>query len=137
MINRAHAIEFIRQVHETLSEQTDLSPKNPIVTDCSKRFIEFLSTTYQEDWANRLPDAPELAKVAGHLPLLCGRAECQMEKWWCRRLIADRDISFNSLTEFWYFENYRSLVTAELALLGRAPCIATPSSATRVDSFRI
>jgi hypothetical protein len=77
MINRAHAIEFIRQVHETLSEQTDLSPKNPIVTDCSKRFIEFLSTTYQEDWANRLPDAPELAKVAGHLPLLCGRAECR------------------------------------------------------------
>jgi len=118
MISRTHAIEFIKQVHETLSEQMDLSPNNPIVTDWSQRFVEFLRATYLEDWANRLPDAPELAKVTGHLPLLCGRAECQMEKWWCRRLIAHHDISFGVLAEFWYFENYRSLVTAELALLG-------------------
>jgi Nicotianamine synthase protein len=123
MISRTDAIEFVKQVHETLSDQTDLSPNNPIVTDCSRRFIEFLSATYREDWASHLPDAPELAKVTGHLPLLCGQAECQMEKWWCRRLIAYHDISFSGLAEFWYFENYQSLVTAELALLG--PAIAS------------
>jgi hypothetical protein len=123
MISRTDAIEFVKQVHETLSDQTDLSPNNPIVTDCARRFIEFLSATYREDWASRLPDAPELAKVTGRLPLLCGQAECQMEKWWCRRLIDYRDISFNGLAEFWYFENYRRLVTAELALLG--PAIAS------------
>jgi len=120
MISRTDAIEFVKQVHETLSDQTDLSPNNPIVTDCARRFIEFLSATYREDWASRLPDAPELAKVTGRLPLLCGQAECQMEKWWCRRLIDYRDISFDGLAQFWYFENYRSLVTAELALLGSA-----------------
>ena len=118
MISRTHAIEFIKQVHETLSDQTDLSPNNPIVTHCSRTFVDFLSATYLEDWANHLPDAPELADVTAHLPLLCGRAECQMEKWWCRRLTAYDDISFDGLAEFWYFENYRSLVTAELALLG-------------------
>ena len=118
MISRPHAIKFINQVHETLSEQTDLSPNNPIVTQCAKRFVEFLAATYLEDWAVQLPDAPELAKATAHLPVLCGRAECQMEKWWCRRLIASHDISFDGLAEFWYFENYRSLVSAELALLG-------------------
>jgi hypothetical protein len=120
MISRAYAIDFIKQVYQTLSDQTDLSPNNPIVTHCSKRFVEFLSATYLEDWANHLPDAPELVKVTAHLPLLCGLAECEMEKWWCRRFIAHHDISFNGLAEFWYFENYRSLVTAELSLLGPA-----------------
>jgi len=120
MISRAHAIKFINRVHETLSDQTDLSPNNPIVTRWATRFVEFLAATYLEDWAKHLPDTPERAKATAHLPVLCGRAECQMEKWWCRRLIASRDISFNSLAEFWYFENYRSLVNAELALLGPA-----------------
>jgi hypothetical protein len=118
MISRAHAIEFINQVHETLADQDDLSPNNPIVTHWAKRFVEFLSATHLEDWANHLPDAPELAKATANLPVLCGRAECQMEKWWCRRLIASDDISFNGLAEFWYFESYRSLVGAELTLLG-------------------
>jgi Nicotianamine synthase protein len=124
MISRAHAIEFINQVHEKLSEQTDLSPNNPIVTHWAKRFVEFLGATHLEDWADHLPDAPELTKATAHLPLLCGRAECQMEKWWCRRLMASPDMSFNGLAEFWYFENYRSLIDAELALLG-------PTAATR------
>jgi hypothetical protein len=120
MINRAHAISFINQVHETLSDQTDLSPNNPTVTQWAKRFVEFLGATYLEDWANHLPDSPELARATAHLPVLCGRAECQMEKWWCRRFLASHDTSFDRLAEFWYFENYRSLVNAELALLGPA-----------------
>src|SRR5215468_8212696 len=120
MTSRADAIEFINRVHGKLSDQTDLSPNNPIVTHWAKRFVEFLGATYLENWANHLPDAPELAKATAYLPVLCGRAECQMEKWWCRRLIASRNIAFNGLGEFWYFENYRSLVNAELALLGSA-----------------
>jgi Nicotianamine synthase protein len=120
MPTRADAIEFINRVHEKLSDQTDFSPNNLIVTGWAKRFVEFLGATYLETWANQLPDAPELAEATAHLPALCGRAECHMEKWWCRRLIASRDISFNGLGEFWYFENYRSLVNAELALLGSA-----------------
>jgi hypothetical protein len=123
MISRAHAIEFVNRVHETLSDQSDLSPNNPTVTRWAKRFVEFLGATHLEDWANDLPDAPELANAAANLPLLCGRAECQMEKWWCRRLITSNDLSFNDLAEFWYFESYRSLVGAELTLLG--PTIAT------------
>jgi hypothetical protein len=130
MINRAHAIKFINQVHETLSDQTDLSPNNPIVTHWAQRFVGFLGATHLEDWASHLPDAPELAKATAHLPLLCARAECQLEKWWCRRFLASHDISFNGLAEFWYFENYRSLIGAELALLG--PTVA--SSATFLGS---
>jgi hypothetical protein len=74
MTSRANAIEFINRVHEKLSDQTDLSPNNPIVTHWAKRFVEFLGATYRENWANHLPDAPELAKATAYLPVLCGRA---------------------------------------------------------------
>jgi len=120
MVSRTHAIEFIKQVYQTLADQTDLSPNNPMVTHWCKRFVEFLSATYSEDWAGHLPDAPELANVTSQLPVLCGVAECEMEKWWCRRFVACPDLSFEALAEFWYFENYRNLVAAELSLLGPA-----------------
>lgn len=104
----------------TLSAQADLSPNNQIVTCCSRAFVEFLGTTYLESWANDLPDAPELAEAASRLPTLCGAAECEMEKWWCRHFLADRTISLNCLEKFWYFENYQTLVAAELSLLSSA-----------------
>jgi hypothetical protein len=59
-----------------------------------------------------------LAEAAAHLPRLCGLAEVETEKWWCRRFLAEAGFSPGSLEAFWYFENYRHLVEAELSLLG-------------------
>jgi hypothetical protein len=82
--------------------------------------VGFLSAAYLESWASDLPEALELLEAALRLPVLCGAAECEMEKWWCRRFLAHRDISLNILRKFWYFQNYQNLVIAELSLLGSA-----------------
>jgi hypothetical protein len=82
--------------------------------------VAFLTAAFEEDWAPHLPEAAELAEVAARLPLLCGLAECEMEKWWCRRFLGMRDLAISDLARFWYFENYWHLVTAELSLLTAA-----------------
>jgi len=120
MISRVDAIDFVKRVYVTLSVQADLSPNNQIVTCCSRAFVKFLGAAYLESWANDLPDAPELAEAASRLPVLCGLAECEMEKWWCRRFLAGRTLSLDCLEKFWYFENYQTLVAAERSLLGSA-----------------
>src|ERR1700741_4108058 len=120
MTDRSQAIHFIQGIYQTLLHQTDLSPANEIVTDCLKSFVSFLSANHQKEWAASLPDASELADAGSHLPLLCAAAEREMEKWWCRRLLAGEVVSLPALRAFWYFENYRHLVEAELSLLGPA-----------------
>lgn len=108
----------MQKTYMTLSNQNDLSPDNEIVTKTLMSFVAFLKSVCGEDWASALPDEPELAEAAAHLPRLCGLAEVEMEKWWCRRFLAEAGFSPGSLEAFWYFENYRHLVEAELSLLG-------------------
>jgi hypothetical protein len=117
MIARAEAIGFVLDVYRTLSLQHDLSPDNEIVTRTLTNFIAFLKAEFEREWAHDLPSDPELAEAAENLPRLCGLAEAEMEKWWARRLLADAGLSFASLDAFWYCENYRHLVGAELPLL--------------------
>jgi hypothetical protein len=118
MTSRSDAIRMVQKVYRTLLEQHDLSPDNEIVTRTLTNFVSFLKTEFEKVWAWDLPGEPMLAEAAENLPRLCGLAEVEMEKWWCRRFLAEEKLSFHSLEEFWYYENYCSLIEAELALLG-------------------
>ena len=93
MIGRSGAIGFVQKTYMTLSNQNDLSPDNEIVTKTLMSFVAFLKSVCGEDWASALPDEPELAEAAAHLPRLCGLAEVEMEKWWCRRFLAEAGFS--------------------------------------------
>lgn len=118
MINRFQAVRFIHEVYHTLLHQKDLSPANEIVTQCLTSFIAFLDQCFGEEWADSLPDDPKLAEATANLPLLCGMAECAMEKWWCRRFLLQPGLTAGSLAGFWYYENYLHLVKSELSLFG-------------------
>lgn len=121
MITRSEAIAVVRKVHQTLARQTDLSPRNEIVTETLTHFIAFLQAAFHEVWAEELPEEPELEEAALHLPRLCGLAEVEMEKWWCRRFLAEPGLTHAFLKTFWYFENYVYLVRAERSLLSCEP----------------
>ncbi len=116
MIARAVAIGLVLDVYRILSLQNDLSPNNEVVTSTLTDFIGFLKAEFEREWAHDLPGDPALAEAAENLPRLCGLAEAEMEKWWTRRLLAQAGLSFASLEAFWYYENYRHLVEAELPL---------------------
>ncbi|MBV1929505.1 MAG: hypothetical protein KUG81_08350, partial [Gammaproteobacteria bacterium] len=50
------------------------------------------------------------------LPKLCGQAECEMEKFWAKKLLNDGNLKNGGLEEFWYFDNYQKLYDSENAL---------------------
>ena len=117
MAGRSSAVAFVKDVYETLLNEDDLSPANHTVTAALTSFVAFLRASYLEEWASDLPDAPEFIGQATNLPLLCAKAGRAMEKWWCRRFLAEQARSPQALEAFWYFDNYLHLVKGELSLL--------------------
>jgi hypothetical protein len=69
---------------------------------------------FGEDLAER----PGLAEAASELPRLCAIAECEMEKWWCRKILASECPGAQALQAFWYLNEYEALHRAEVELLG-------------------
>lgn len=116
----AEAAEFLHAVHEELACQSDLSPENPKVNSCLNRLVATLQAWHQSGFGAALPDHPDFSKLASALPRLCARAECEMEKWWCARILASNCRGAQALTAFWYLDHYRALCRAELDLLGTA-----------------
>lgn len=114
------AATFLNAVHETLGSQQDLSPENPKVNSCLSRLVATLQDWQRRGYGSDLADDPDFAGLASSLPRLCARAECEMEKWWCRRILASECRGVQALAAFWYLDNYRSLCRAELDLLGHA-----------------
>jgi hypothetical protein len=115
---RETAIAYLNETVDTLRHQNDLSPENPKVTECLRQLAATLRGWHIEGFGTALVDEPALADARSELPRLCGAAECQLEKWWCRKALAS-DGPAGVLSEFWYLPNYLSLRDAETALAGR------------------
>jgi hypothetical protein len=120
-MTQADAITFLKDARDTLARQSDLSPENPAVNRCLSRLVATLRAWQTAGFGTDLADAPELADVARDLPALCARAECEMEKWWCRRILASDCPGAQALAAFWYLDAYEALCRAELQLLQIQP----------------
>ncbi|MFN7113292.1 MAG: nicotianamine synthase family protein [Alphaproteobacteria bacterium] len=110
---KQEAISAIRASYQLLRTEKNLSPLNDRVTHSLTHLVRTLTRCQSPELAKFLLDAPELAIEREHLPILCGIAECEMEKFWARHLIA-RPVC--DLAEFWYFPEYTELCQAELDL---------------------
>ena len=117
-MNQADAIAFLKATHRTLAGQEDLSPKNPEVNNCLGLLVATLRSWQAAGFGAELADHPDLADVAIGLPRLCAAAEVEMEKWWCRKILAAPCLGVQSLAAFWYLDEYRALYRSEMALLG-------------------
>lgn len=116
-MSHAEAATFLNAIHDTLARQPDLSPANPKVNSCLSLLIAMLGTWQRSGFGETLADHPDFSHLARKLPRLCGKAECEMEKWWCARILASKCRGVQSLGAFWYLENYKALCEAELRLL--------------------
>lgn len=119
-MDRSEAVAFLTATHGFLARQTDLSPNNAAVNRCLWRLVSTLQSWQANGFGADLPDDPSLAQIAFELPLLCGRAECAMEKWWTRRILASVCPGAQALETFWYLDHYRALCRAEYDLIGGA-----------------
>lgn len=113
--NFADPIEQLKAIYEVLSSQKDLSPENGLVSKALNQLVSYV-LEWQSKNALSLDDlktySPELLNG---LPPLCAKAECEMEKWWCKHIISQKQ----DIENFWYLENYRNLIDAEIKLLRR------------------
>lgn len=110
---KQQAVKAIRQSYALLSKEQDLSPGNESVTHSLTHLVRTLTRCQSPELVKFLLNAPELATERERLPILCGQAECAMEKYWARRLIS-RPVC--DLAEFWYFPEYTALCKAEINL---------------------
>lgn len=117
-MDRSAAVAFLTETHGILARQTDLSPNNAAVNDCLWRLVSTLQSWQAAGFGSDLPDDPSLGEIAHALPALCGRAECEMEKWWTRRILASVCPGAQALEAFWYLDHYRALCQAEYDLNG-------------------
>ena len=118
MWTRARAIAYLNETFRTLEAQTDLSPDNALVTQRLHDLVATLQAWQRRGFGDTLAQEPDLADARAGLPELCARAECMMEKWWCRKALASA-APWRVLSDFWYLANYRSLCCAETALAGQ------------------
>jgi hypothetical protein len=116
-MNQADAIAFLEGIHATLSRQTDLSPNNADVNSCLSHFVATLKGWQRAGFGEALPDTARGARLAEQLPPLCATAECEMEKWWCRKILASDCPGAKALAAFWYLDEYETLCRSELALI--------------------
>lgn len=108
-------INSIKRSHHVLTTETDLSPENDKITNSLTDLVRMLAGGCQySKMAQYLLDTPLLAEERKELPGLCGKAECAMEKYWARKLIAQ---NFCDLQQFWYMAEYNELCRAELELI--------------------
>lgn len=104
-MHRAEAIRFLRECYSELELQTDFSPENPIINANLSALVSNLSAWRSQSDLESLADCIELDVIAAGLQKICACAECAMEKWWCRRILADPCPAAQSLASFWYLKN--------------------------------
>lgn len=117
-MNQTDAIVFLKDIYRTLAHQSDLSPDNPQVNRCLGQLVATLRQWQSNGFGHKLADHPELAHIAEALPQLCAKAECEMEKWWCRQILASDCPGAQALAAFWYLDEYAALCRSELQLVG-------------------
>jgi hypothetical protein len=120
-MQNADAVAFLTDTHRTLARQQDLSPNNPEVNICLGALVARLRAWQAAGFGDDLCGHPDLAGAIDGLPRLCGAAEAEMEKWWCRKILATPCPGAQSLAAFWYLDEYRALCQSELRLLGDRP----------------
>lgn len=107
------AVQSIRDSYNVLSSAKDLSPENDRINESLTRLVGTLTQCQEPELSRFLLNTPELAVERERLPELCGQAECEMEKFWTRKLI---DSPACDLKGFWYYAEYSELCKAEMEL---------------------
>ncbi len=111
---KEYAVTAIRQSYAVLQHEKNLSPENMQVTHSLTHLVRTLTQSHAPEVSSYLLQTPDLCSEREHLPGLCGLAECQMEKYWAKKLLMQKS---TSLEEFWYHSEYCELCNAEASLL--------------------
>lgn len=109
----------IRGIYQDLRHETDLSPRNPKTNTLLSSLVSYLSHIENCGYCSYMP-FENMKEEAEKLPVLCGEAECMMEKFWATHFLSKRTLTQDDLKEFWYYGNYHGLWELEKGLIQTA-----------------
>ena len=108
--------DFIKAINESyrvLSAAQDFSPNNQAVSKSIEALIQKLTQCQSPALTSLLLSAPELKDARKNLPDLCARADCEMEKYSARQILAQPS---SDLSEYFNYGRYKELCRAEFEL---------------------
>lgn len=110
-------IAVIRDVHETLRSESDLSPANERVTAAVSRLMDRLRAHYPPDVVQAVVEDANVHELQHNLRPCLSRAEFLAEAHVSTRLTASSVRGFASITDLPSWPVYEALVNGELQLL--------------------
>ena len=105
--------QIIQQTYSDLKQQQDFSPLNHVINNRLSNLVSALNHSF---CLGHVAKDPALHLERTELPHLCGKAECEMEKYWARQFNAKSALQTKDLKEFWYYDNYKALWDIEKTL---------------------
>jgi hypothetical protein len=114
-MTESEIINLINESYSILSKQKDLSPKNETV---NKTLSSLVLNLIDKDnlpcaYCDRIMCNDKVAPCITPIRNCCQAAECEMEKYWSDYLSKKADLSFETLKEFWYFDQYYHIALKE------------------------
>lgn len=112
--------DMVLTTFDILSEQKDLSPNNEIVTRVLSAFVPAVTsndTIFTKEEKGRLLQDRDIQNIRQPLLDILSRAEYEMELHFSNKFLAQGDQLDKSLKDFWYLDNYKALMDAEIDAL--------------------
>ncbi|MFB5662437.1 nicotianamine synthase family protein [Alteribacillus sp. HJP-4] len=125
-----HITETYLQAYDTLNEEEDLSPKNPIINQTLTHLVMTLSVPADETISRKVLTHPHIQKIRPQMLALLSEAESAMECYYAMHFL-NTARSIDDLTHFIYWNNYKSLIAKEFSI-GRE--IVKPKRITMIGS---
>ncbi len=97
-----------------LEQQSDLSPKNPIITKTLTNLVKTLTDDYTPEEEHLILNDPRVLNMRQRLLDRLSHAEAEMERFWTECFLRHDNLSCADLEKFWYWENYDKLVDKEI-----------------------
>ncbi len=110
-------IDHVSNVYAFLTEQSDLSPRNPKVNATLYGFVRDTMRERNPEEVAAILNTPRIRQIAPGLRRLLARAEYEMEHFCASAIVGDVvriEECFSSYRNFIYHDNYEALVAAEL-----------------------
>ncbi len=107
-----HIFDTYQKAYHTLQNETDLSPKNPVINQTLSQLVFILTMPVDKNMTDQIIEHPDIKAIRKPMLSLLAQAESEMEKYYAMHYLTTAR-SINDLHHFMYWNNYTNLVQKE------------------------
>ncbi len=107
-----HIFDTYQKAYYTLKNETDCSPKNPVVNQTLSQLVFTLTMPVNKKGTDQIIEHPDIKAIRKPMLSLLAQAESEMEKYYAMHFLTTAR-TINDLHHFIYWNNYTNLVEKE------------------------